>query len=106
MEGPFWIRHRTLDNELSSIFVFLPEKFRLPANIRDPSALHTNLNLHASVICLHHGAIEKAEKYGLDGRVKASSLSRLKTAAEEIVNIARMTFHNANSFVSLSTCSI
>lgn len=99
MGGPFWIRHRTLDNELSSVFVFLPEKFRLPANVRDPSALHTNLNLHASVICLHHAAIEKADKYRVEGGIKQSSLARLKTAAEEIVNIAKMTFHNANAFV-------
>lgn len=67
--------------------------------------MHTNLNLHASVICLHHAAIEKAEKFGLEDGIKQSSLSRLKTAAEEIVNIARMTFHNANVFVSLMVSS-
>lgn len=99
LNGPFWTRHRSLDNELSSAFMFLPEKLRLPQNIRDPTAMHTNLNLHASVICLHHAAIEKAEKFGHSDAVKNSSLCRLKTAAEEIVNIVKMTSHNFAAFV-------
>ncbi|CAG7563021.1 unnamed protein product [Fusarium equiseti] len=91
MHGSFWTRHRDLDNTLSSLFMFLPEKFRLPENIRDVSALHLNMNLHAAVICIHHAAVEKAERYKLPDHVKRSSVARLRAAAEEIVNIMRLT---------------
>ncbi|KAF4992996.1 hypothetical protein FGRMN_6800 [Fusarium graminum] len=91
MHGSFWTRHRDLDNTLSSLFMFLPEKFRLPENVRDVSALHLNLNLHAAVICLHHAAIEKAERYNLPAHVKQSSVTRLRAAAEEVASIMRLT---------------
>ncbi|CAM1502897.1 Fc.00g076730.m01.CDS01 [Cosmosporella sp. VM-42] len=100
MHGNFWIRHRELDNKLSSVFMFLPEKLRLPLNLRDPTATHTNLNLHAAIICLHHAAIEKADKHHLPEAVKLASICRLKTAAEEIVNIIKLTSHSAANFRS------
>ncbi|KAL7795775.1 binuclear zinc transcription factor [Trichoderma ceciliae] len=98
MNGAYWKRHRDLDNKLSSLFMFLPEKFRLPQRVQDPAAVHINLNLHASVICLHHAAIETAEKFGFNDTIKQNSLSRLRTAAEEIVNIVKMTSHHAAIF--------
>ena len=97
--GLFWTRHRDLDNTLSSAFMFLPERFRLPANLRDPTAVHTNLNLHASVICLHHAAVDKVDVHDLAPPLKASSLTRLKTAAEEIINIFKLTSHLTASYV-------
>ncbi|KAM0436130.1 hypothetical protein ACHAPT_003022 [Fusarium lateritium] len=95
MNGAYWTRHRELDNTLSSLFMFLPEKFRMPENIRDASATHLNLNLHASIICLHHAAIEKVEKHGLPDHIKQNSIARLRTAAEEVVNIIRLNTHAA-----------
>ncbi|KAF4972495.1 hypothetical protein FZEAL_9575 [Fusarium zealandicum] len=90
MNGSFWARHRELDNTLSSLFMFLPEKFRLPENVQDATATHLNLNLHASVMCLHHAAVEKAEKYNLPDHVKQNSINRLRAAAEEVVSILRL----------------
>ncbi|KAH6604245.1 binuclear zinc transcription factor [Trichoderma cornu-damae] len=98
MDGAYWKRHRDLDNKLSSLFMFLPEKFRLPQRAQDPAAVHTNLNLHAAVICLHHAAIEAAEKHGFNDMIKQNSLSRLRTAAEEIVSIIKMTSHQMAIF--------
>ncbi|KAF5008395.1 hypothetical protein FDECE_5333 [Fusarium decemcellulare] len=100
MNGSFWTRHRELDNTLSSLFMFLPEKFRLPENIRDAAALHLNLNLHASVICLHHAAVEKAEKHNLPDHVKQNSIARLRASAEEVVSIIRLNTHAALFFRS------
>ncbi|KAL1867749.1 hypothetical protein VTK73DRAFT_4011 [Phialemonium thermophilum] len=91
--GAFWKRHREIDNTLSSIFMFLPERFRLPKNIRDPTAVNCNLNLHASVICLHNAACDKVEVHNLPPQVKRVSLDRAVTAAQEIVNIMRLTSH-------------
>ncbi|KAK4249618.1 hypothetical protein C7999DRAFT_39281 [Corynascus novoguineensis] len=86
--GPFWSRHRELDNMLSSAFMFLPERFRLPRNIRDLNAVQANINLHAAVICLHLAAREKAEKYKLANIAQASQ-TRSLTAAQEIIDILK-----------------
>ncbi|KAI1213052.1 fungal-specific transcription factor domain-containing protein [Annulohypoxylon truncatum] len=91
--GEYWQRHRDLDNTLSSAFMYLPQSFRLPENYRDPIALHTNLNLHASIICLHHSAIERIDAYKLPDSVKKACQDRLTTAAQEIVNIIKLTSH-------------
>ncbi|GJC80708.1 citrinin biosynthesis transcriptional activator ctnR [Colletotrichum liriopes] len=98
--GEFWNRHRDMDNMLSSAFMFLPERFRLPQSMRDPTAVHTNLNLHASVICLHHAAIDRIEKYKLPDSLKAASQLRLRTAAEEVVNIVKLTSHMNSGYKS------
>ncbi|KZL78506.1 binuclear zinc transcription factor [Colletotrichum tofieldiae] len=98
--GEFWNRHRDMDNMLSSAFMFLPERFRLPQSMRDPTAVHTNLNLHASVICLHHAAIDRIEKYKLPDNLKAASQLRLRTAAEEVVNIVKLTSHMNSGYKS------
>ncbi|KAJ6444701.1 magnesium transporter NIPA4 [Purpureocillium lavendulum] len=100
MEGAWWKRHRELDNKLSNAFMFLPEQLRLPQCIRDPSAVHTNLNLHAAIIALHHAAIEQQELHNLPDSVRQSSLCRLRTSAEEIVNIVKMTSHSTAMFRS------
>ncbi|KAF3770235.1 hypothetical protein M406DRAFT_236620, partial [Cryphonectria parasitica EP155] len=92
--GNYWNKHRELDNLLSSTFMFLPEGFRLPAHLRDPIAVHTNLNLHASVICLHNSAYEKAKEHNLPDVIKMTIKTRLVTAAQEVVHIVKMTSHS------------
>ncbi|KAK3368208.1 binuclear zinc transcription factor [Podospora didyma] len=96
--GRYWKRHRELDNMLSSSFMFIPEPFRLPRNIRDPVALQTNLNLHASVICIHVAACHKADKYNLPTHVKQISKARCLMAAQEIINIMKLTSHMTASY--------
>ncbi|KAG5919133.1 hypothetical protein E4U53_004024, partial [Claviceps sorghi] len=98
MDGPFWNRHRELDNKLSSTFMYLPSKFQLPRALRDPGAIHMNLNLHAAVIILHHAAVEKVDEHDLPGTVMETSLCRLRASAEEIVNIVKMTSHSTSIF--------
>ncbi len=100
--GPFWNRHRDLDNMLSTSFMFLPERFRLPKQIRNPVAVHKNLNLHACVICLHIAACDRADRYNLPDQLKEISNTRLKTAALEIVNIMKLTSH-INGYVCMTT---
>ncbi|KAK0622873.1 hypothetical protein B0T14DRAFT_514669 [Immersiella caudata] len=89
--GKYWKRHRELDNTLSSSFMFLPERFRLPKYCRDPVAIYQNLNLHASVICLHNSACDKVDKHKLPDHIKQASRMRCLTSAYEIVNIMKMT---------------
>ncbi|KAL7933914.1 hypothetical protein V8C35DRAFT_302753 [Trichoderma chlorosporum] len=98
MNGAFWKRHRRLDNQLSCLFMFMPNRFRLPDNLQDPLATYINLNFHASVICLHHVALEIIEKKSLDGSLRKDSLRLLRNAAEEIVGIVKMTSHRSSLF--------
>ncbi|KAI1501225.1 fungal-specific transcription factor domain-containing protein [Biscogniauxia marginata] len=91
--GEFWKRHREIDNILSGAFMFLPESSRLPENFRNPTAVHTNLNLHASVICLYHAAIDKIDTYKLPESAKNACQARLRTSAQEIINIIKLTSH-------------
>ncbi|RYP67645.1 hypothetical protein DL769_005716 [Monosporascus sp. CRB-8-3] len=95
--GQYWERHRDIDNTVSNVFMFLPETARLPGNYRDPTAVNTNLNLHACVICLHHPAIDRIEAHNLPDHIKKLSHDRLSTAAQEIVNIMRSTSHMSTS---------
>jgi len=95
--GAYWKRHRDLDNTLSGAFMFLPESFRLPENYRELTAINTNLNLHASIICLHHAAIERIEANNLPDSAKKMSQDRLGAAAQEIINILKLTSHLGSS---------
>jgi len=97
--GKYWKRHRELDNILSSSFMFLPERFRLPKYCRDPVAIFQNLNLHASVICLHNSACDKVDKFKLPSHIKEASQMRCLTAAYEVVNIMKMTSHVGARYV-------
>lgn len=92
--GKYWNKHRELDNMLSSAFMFLPERFRLPMSLRDPVAVHTNLNLHASVICLHNSAYEMTKEHDLPDHVRQTSKTRVLTAAQEIVTVVKMSSHS------------
>ncbi|KAL7808774.1 hypothetical protein V8C44DRAFT_335341 [Trichoderma aethiopicum] len=98
IHGAFWQRHRRLDNQLSTLFLFMPESFRLPENIRDPLATYINLNFHACVICLHHVALEKIETHGLDDSLRQECRNLLKNAAEEIASIAKLTSHRSSLY--------
>ncbi|KAK3954153.1 hypothetical protein QBC32DRAFT_97490 [Pseudoneurospora amorphoporcata] len=88
--GPYWNRHREIDNNLGNAFMFLPEKFRLPTHITDTVALQVNLNLHASVVCLHSAACDAVKKYGLDKRLGERSKVRRLNSAREVVKIMRL----------------
>lgn len=87
--GPFWKRHRDIDNVISSAFMFLPEKLRLPQNYRNPFSVFMNLNLHASVICLHQSAVDRAVTNKLPETIKQNSMIRLINSADEIINIVK-----------------
>ncbi|KAL1891151.1 hypothetical protein Cpir12675_005087 [Ceratocystis pirilliformis] len=92
INGPFWKRHQQLNKTISDVFMYLPPQLRLPDNIKDPSAIHTNLHLHASYICLHHQAVDKAIDFGLDS-FKVVSEQTLFSSASNIVSLMQSTSH-------------
>ena len=99
--GEFWNRHRKLDALLSNTILFLPEHLRVPTGSKDPNVPFLNMNIQASVICLHQAAILKAEKHSLDLTIIKTSVDRCYSAAQEIINIMRLTSHINVSSVSI-----
>jgi hypothetical protein len=93
LNGPFWKRHRSLDNILLNTSLSLPSHLRLPAGINDPNTIFVNMNLHTATICLHQAAIFKADKNRLPAQISAESKRRCIVAADQITNIMKMISH-------------
>ena len=91
--GEFWKRHKELDGYLTSTMLFLPDHLQIPNGNKDPNVPFLNMNIQASVICLHQAAILKAEKHDLDMSLIRQSVDRCFAAAERIVDIMRLTSH-------------
>lgn len=96
----FWNRHNKLDNDISSLFLSLPSRLKLPTAIRDPAAVSVNLNVHSLVISLHRAMIMKLEQSNSDLNLISHSQQRCQLAADEIVNILRLISHLDLSKVS------
>ncbi len=93
MNGPFWKRHRNMDNDLLKVALQLPSNLRLPSGIRNPNIVFLNFALHTSTICLHQAAIFKAEKHQLPRNIIEQSRTRCILAAAEIASVMRLTSH-------------
>lgn len=93
LNGPFWKRHRTMDNIILNTSLCLPQHLKLPAGIANPNVVFTNMSIHTSTICLHQAAIFKAEKNKLPASVGAESKVRCITAANEIATMMRTISH-------------
>lgn len=93
INGPFWKRHRAMDNDLLKTALQLPSSLRLPSGVRNPNIVFLNFALHTSTICLHQAAIFKAEKNQLSNTIVEQSRTRCILAAAEIASVMRLTSH-------------
>lgn len=93
LNGPFWKRHRHMDNIILNTSLCLPSNLKLPAGISNPNVVFSNMSIHTSTICLHQAAIFKAEKNKLPASVGAESKVRCITAANEIASMMRTVSH-------------
>ncbi|POR38419.1 Putative transcriptional regulatory protein [Tolypocladium paradoxum] len=93
LNGPFWKRHRQMDNILLNTSLCLPAHLKLPAGLSNPNVVFTNMSIHTSTICLHQAAIFKAEKNKLAASVSSESKVRCITCANEIASIMRTISH-------------
>lgn len=93
LNGPFWKRHRQMDNIILNTSLCLPNHLKLPAGISNPNTVFSNMSIHTSTICLHQAAIFKAEKNKLPASVGAESKVRCITAANEIASMMRTISH-------------
>ncbi|KAJ4341891.1 hypothetical protein N0V87_001556 [Didymella glomerata] len=104
LNGPFWTRHRQLEQILLQTSLHLPDHLRLPSGRDDPNVVFANMCIQTSAICLHQAAIFKADKYQLPVSVGNESKIRCVTAAAEIASIMRTISHMdlsaVNPFIS------
>ncbi|KID62887.1 binuclear zinc transcription factor, partial [Metarhizium hybridum] len=104
LNGPFWKRHRQMDNVLLNTSLGLPAHLKLPNGLSSPNVIFTNMSIHTSTICLHQAAIFKADKNKLAASVSSESKVRCITAANEIASIMRTISHmdlsSMNPFIS------
>jgi hypothetical protein len=100
LNGPFWKRHRQMDNIILNTSLSLPSKLKLPTGLSNPNVVFTNMSIHTSTICLHQAAIFKAEKNKLPASVSSESKVRCITAANEIASIMKTISHMDVSSVS------
>ena len=100
LNGPFWKRHRQMDNIILNTSLSLPAHLKLPEGINNPNVIFSNMSIHTSTICLHQAAIFKAEKHKMAASVGAESKVRCITAAAEIASMMRTVSHLDLSAVS------
>ena len=93
LNGDFWKRHHSMDNNLTQTNIMLPSHLRLPAGARNPNIVFLNFAIHTSTICLHQAAIFKAEKHRLPNVIVEKSRDRCLAAATAIEDVMRQTCH-------------
>jgi len=101
LNGPFWKRHRALDNIILNTSLAIPPNLRLPAGLNDPNTIFLNMNIHTATICLHQAAIFKADKNRLPAQISAESKRRCIVAADQVTNIMKMISHIDMSVVCI-----
>lgn len=57
----YWNQFRQLDDDLTCIFLKLPENLRLPGAFRCQHAVFLNIMTHVAIICLHQSAIKRVQ---------------------------------------------
>ncbi|OAA43024.1 binuclear zinc transcription factor [Beauveria brongniartii RCEF 3172] len=106
VNGPFWKRHREMDNILLNTSLGLPSNLKLPAGLSNPNVVFMNMSIHTSAICLHQAAIFKAETHKLPASLSSESKVRCITAANEIAgvmrNVSHMDLSAMNPFISFT----
>ncbi|KAH8593906.1 hypothetical protein B0O99DRAFT_662465 [Bisporella sp. PMI_857] len=88
--GPYWKRHRGIDNDLAAMLMFLPSNLQLPRSSWCQNAVFVNVNILTAVICFHRAALSKIRQLTLPEYLILQSRDRLLPAAEGILNIFRM----------------
>ncbi|GKZ29058.1 hypothetical protein AbraIFM66950_002795 [Aspergillus brasiliensis] len=93
LKGLYWQRHRAFDNLLLHFALSMPSHLRLTVLTTDPNIIFCNMAIHTATICLHQGAIFKAEKNKMPEQIATESKRRCILAADQISNIMKMISH-------------
>ncbi|KAG4432241.1 hypothetical protein IFR05_012274 [Cadophora sp. M221] len=86
----FWERHRELDNSLSNALMYLPERFKVAHELRDPNVVFLGIALQAATICLHRTVINRSISQQVCGSTVSQSMNRCTAAAHVITSTIRL----------------
>ncbi|KAI4221769.1 MAG: hypothetical protein L6R36_006663 [Xanthoria steineri] len=92
----FWSNHYSIDLAINQTLQSSLKHLNIvPAmdsieGMADPNTIFLNMNMRATVICLHQAAVVQANKSSLPATLIAESENRTLTAAQEIANIMRL----------------
>lgn len=80
----FWHSYNQLQNSVNVAFATLPLSLQCPQNVHDSSAVLTNLQLHASTLCLCRCATGRAH---FENQPASAIEAKANPAAQQIVTI-------------------
>lgn len=80
----FWHKYSQLETSLDVAFATLPVNLRCPENSYDVNAVKTNLELHASTLCLYRAATARAY---MENQPVPAIEAKAHPAADQIVTI-------------------
>ncbi|KAL8992056.1 MAG: hypothetical protein Q9169_007408 [Polycauliona sp. 2 TL-2023] len=92
----FWSNHYSIDFALNQILSSSLKHLNVDAatnslgGMTDPNTIFLNMNMRATVICLHQAAVFQAAKSSLPAAFIAESEGRILTAAQEIASVIRL----------------
>ncbi|CAL8579561.1 hypothetical protein XPA_005300 [Xanthoria parietina] len=92
----FWSNHYSIDLAINQTLQSSLKHLNIvPAidsieGMADPNTIFRNMNMRATVICLHQAAVVQANKSFLPATLIAESENRTLTAAREIATIMRL----------------
>lgn len=86
----FWKKHRELDNSLSNTLMYLPERFKVAHELRDPNVVFLGIALQAATICLHRTVINRSMNPQVYSSIVSQSMTRCTAAAHAITNTIRL----------------
>lgn len=82
-------RLRELDNDLTSIFLKLPESLQLPGAFRCQHAVFLNIMAHVAIICLQQSAIKRAHNEAKSNDPLQPMSSESETTSSAVATIVR-----------------
>ncbi len=108
----FWSNHysidRAMNQTLSSSLKHLNIAFGADSieDMTNPNTIFLNMNMRATIICLHQAAIVQAQKSSLPATLIAESENRTLAAAQEIASIMKLVqkSHLSKVMLNISPC--
>ena len=92
----FWSNHYSIDLAINQTLLSPLKHLNITMDpdsidgMTDPNTIFLNMNMRATIICLHQAAVVQAERSTLPATLIGESESRSLTAAQEIANIMKL----------------
>lgn len=86
----FWTQHHHLDDTIKHVSTYALAHLTPAALMSEPNVLSLNIVLQATIICLHHAVITKAEMTKVSTTYSLESENQCMKAAMELSSLMRL----------------